>query len=55
MVNIFAKHMSAATGATGTPAGAVTMSAGNAGRSFSYLAAQENLQAVVVMPDGVSV
>ena len=37
----------------GGAVGAVTMSAGNAGRSFSYLASEEKLPAVVVMPDSV--
>lgn len=57
---MFAKAADAAAAASsasddvgGKPAGAVTMSAGNAGRSFSYLASQEKLPAVVVMPDGV--
>jgi len=51
MVNLFAKQL-ANTGAA-RPQGCVTMSAGNAGKSFSYLASREGLPAVVVMPDSV--
>ena len=33
--------------------GAVTMSAGNAGKSFSYLTDMEGIKSTVVMPTGV--
>jgi threonine dehydratase len=37
----------------GSPSQAVTMSAGNAGKSFSYLAKQTGVKGTVVMPHGV--
>ena len=56
MVNLFAKQLADSTSvstASKAPGGCVTMSAGNAGKSFSYLAKKVGLPSVVVMPDSV--
>jgi threonine dehydratase len=48
MTNVFSRASAASKAC-----GAVTMSAGNAGRSFATLAASEGVDGVVVMPHGV--
>ena len=48
MVNLFASK-----DADTKKNGAVTMSAGNAGKSFSHLAKMEGIKSTVIMPNGV--